>query len=178
MRPELMSNSKAVAKHGPYKDSVEFNKAFAELYPLIRPTPNVRESAETMIARMAPMFRARGIDSAKAYDTAMKAIDPTMDRTILFNAFRAEFSAEEMRSLVAFFKTPVGQHYLEVEPPILMARTREIQEGIAQTIYRSLEPMMRTAAAKEPHGAPPHPRPLPPAVQAQTPDTRIPVRPK
>lgn len=164
MHPGMMPNMHPVVNHGPYKDSVEFKKAFEELYPLIRPTPNVRESAEAMLSHMGPMLRTRGIDSAKAYDTAMKALDPNLDRTILFNAYRAEFSAEEMKSLVAFFKTPVGQHYLEVEGQIVMARTREIQEGVAQTVYRALEPMMRAAAPKPDHSAPsqhPHP-PVPP----------------
>src|SRR5665213_2221018 len=158
------------APHGPYKDSVQFKAAFEELYPYIRPTPNVKERAKTMLGRMGPMLRARGIDSAIAYDTAMKAIDPTMDKQILFDAYRAEFSAEELKPLTTFFKTPAGKHYLEVEDRVSPARNGEIDRSIAQTIYHAIQPMMKPmqppqgGMPRPPVGPMTHPVPLPPAA--------------
>ncbi len=145
-----------------YKDSAEFNKVFAELYPLIKPTPNPRERAEAMLSHLGMQFRARGIDSAKAYDTAMKAIDPNMDREILYDAYRKEFTAQELKSLVNFFKMPVGTHYLEVEGSLFAARNSMIQEAVARKVFEAIMPMM-TKAAENARKAQPIPAPLAPA---------------
>ncbi len=168
MRP--MEDLQAPPKHGPYKDSVQFKAEFNALYPLIRPTPNVRERAETMLGRMGPMFRARGIDSVKARDTAMNAIDPAMDKKLLFDAYRAEFSASELKPLAAFFKTPAGQHFLEVEGRLFLARNGEIDQYIARTIYRAIMPMMKPMPPR-PEGVMP---PAPPPSKKETPDNLIP----
>ncbi len=166
MQPPVQPQMLTATQHGPYKDSAAFNAAFAELYPLIRPTPNVRETAEQMLSRMGPVFKIRHIDSTQAFDTAMQAIDPNMDKKILFDAYRAQFSATEIKELAHFFKTPVGRHYLEVELPLAFARTNELQQQIAQTIYRALAPMMKTAAEKRSE-AKPEPPSLHPPVKAQ-----------
>jgi len=165
-----MRNFHAPVTHGPYKDSVEFKTEFDVLYPLIRSTPNVRERAAMMFARMAPMLKARGIDSAKAYDTAMKAIDPMMDKTMLFEAYRAEFSADELKPLAAFFKTPAGKHYLEVEPQLAAARNGDLDRYIARTMYTSILPMMKPMPPR-PEGVMP---PAPPPSKKETPDNLIP----
>src|ERR1700733_7068311 len=109
-----------------YADSVQFKAQFKELLPLIRPTPTVQERAEKMFARMAPMFKTRGVDSAKAYDTVMKSIDKSKDEEILFDAYREAFSAEELKTVTTFFKSPAGKHYLEVEGKLSDARGRLI----------------------------------------------------
>ena len=142
-----------------YKDSVQFKKEFKELYPLIKPTPNVRERTETAFERMSRSFKPRGIDSAKAYDSVMKHLDPTMDEKILFDAYRAEFSAEELKSLVAFFKTPAGKHYLEVQPRLLAAHG-QIDQYVMHTINQVIMPMskpMQRPTGAPPRGMPPHP---------------------
>ena len=165
-----MEDLQAPPKHGPYKDSVQFKAEFNALYPLIRPTPNVRERAEAMLGRMGPMFRARGIDSVKARDTAMNAIDPAMDKKLLFDAYRAEFSASELKPLAAFFKTPAGKHFLEVEGRLFLARNGEIDQYIARTIYRAIMPMMKPMPPR-PEGVMP---PAPPPSKKETPDNLIP----
>ena len=153
-----MPHGQKAPPHGPYKDSVQFKTEFDALYPLIRPTPDVRERAKIMLARMTPMLKSRGIDSATAYDTAMKALDPMADKRILFDAYRAEFSAEELKPLAAFFKTPAGKHYLEVETPLVAARDRDIEQYIAQTMYRAITPMMKPMPTHP--GEPMPPRPM------------------
>gem|GEM_PF-3118210 len=159
-----MRDAQPPVKHGPFKDSVEFKTEFNALYPLIRPTPNVRERAQVMLTRMSPMFKSRGMDSARAYDSAMKSLDLSMDEKILFDAYRAEFSAEELKSLAAFFKTPAGKHYLEVEPRLVNARTTEIDQYIARTVYHSLMPMMPPSQGMPHHRGmiPPNPNIAPP----------------
>jgi hypothetical protein len=124
-----------------YPDSTAFNAAFKELFPLIRPTPTIKERAETMLGHMGHLFQARQIDSAKAYDSVMKVIDHSMDEKILFNAYRLQFTAEELKSMIAFFKTPAGKHYLEVESRLVSARNGEIDQYVNKTVNRTVMPM-------------------------------------
>ncbi|SRR5581483_2032596 len=131
------------AHHEVYKDSAQFKAAFKELYPLIKPTPNVRERTQMMFERMSRMFKARDIDSAAAYDSVMKALDPNMDEKLLFDAYRAQFSAEELKALTAFFKTPAGKHYLEVGSRLQMASGSELDQYISRTIAMAIRPMMK-----------------------------------
>jgi Uncharacterized protein conserved in bacteria (DUF2059) len=163
----MMHDAPAPVKHGPYKDSVQFKEDFKELYPFIRPTPNVKERAQTMIGKMAPMLKSRGIDSVKAYDTAMKALDLSIDEKLLFDAYRAEFSADELKPLATFFKTPVGKHYLEVEAHLVAARSTAIDQYIAGTIYHSVMPMMKPGGGP---GMQPHPGMGQPPIPGQNPN--------
>jgi len=149
MMPPSRDRKPAIA----YPDSVQFNATFKELYPLIRPTPTVQERAETVFTRNLRMFKSRGVDSAKAYDTAMAAIDKSRDQKILFKAYREAFTAEELKSMVAFFKTPAGKHYLEVESKMLDARTKSIDIYVQQTIGSAVAPMEKPVERK------PRPRP-------------------
>jgi hypothetical protein len=127
-----------------YPDSTAFNVAFKELYPLIKPTPNIKERAGTMMSHMGPGFHARGVDSAKAYDSVMKNIDPDMDEKILFKAYRAEFKADELKPLIAFLKTPSGKHFLEVESKLYVARTMEIDQYVRVAVQKIIAPMGKT----------------------------------
>lgn len=150
-----------------YPDSVAFKAEFKELYPLIKPTPDIHERAETMFQRMSRMFKARGIDSAVAYDSVMKALNPAKEEEILYDAYRANFSAEELKAIVEFFKTPAGKHYLEVENAMMMARNTDIDRYVNQTIQRTIMPMAKPVAPAPggpQSGMPPMPphHPLPP----------------
>jgi hypothetical protein len=124
-----------------YPDSTAFNAAFKELYAIIKPTPTIKERAETMIEHMSHMFQARGIDSVAAYDSVMKALDLNKDEKILFIAYRAQFTAEEIKAMIPFFKTPTGKHYLEVESHLVTARNGEINQYVNQTVNNALRPM-------------------------------------
>ncbi|MDP4200225.1 MAG: DUF2059 domain-containing protein [Bacteroidota bacterium] len=130
-------------KAPPQSDSVKFKAAFKELYPLIRVTPTIKERAEAQLQRMSRMFKMQGIDSAHAVDSVMLALNPNEDETILFNAYRENFTADELKSLVAFFKTPSGKHYLEIEPRLVGARSGQIEQYIQRTINTVIMPMRK-----------------------------------
>ncbi len=124
-----------------YPDSVAFNAEFKELYPLVKATPTVKERAETMLAHMGTMYAKQGIDSAKAYDSVMKNLDFEKDKLLLFNAYRAQFSAEELKPIIAFYKTPTGKHYLEVESYLYSARVGQIDQYVRGNVYGVLKRM-------------------------------------
>ncbi len=157
-----------------YPDSAAFQTEFNELYVLIKPTPDIQERTETSLRRMSQRFKAQSIDSATAYDSVKKAIDPSMDQKILFNAYRSQFSAEDLKTIVVFFKTPAGKHYLEVENKLFPARNSEIDQYVGRTINKIVMPM----------GKPPTPRPgmgrpgmLPPPNQPGMPPPNQPAPP-
>jgi hypothetical protein len=163
-----------------YPDSAAFQTEFNELYLLIKPTPDIQERTETSLKRMAQMFKTRGIDSAKAYDSVKKAIDPSMDQKILFNAYRSQFSAEELKTIVAFFKTPAGKHYLEVENKLFPARNAEIDQYVGRTVNKVVMPMGKPPAPGAPRPgmgrpgmlpAPNQPMPAPNQPAPPTPPT-------
>ena len=124
-----------------YADSAAFEEAFKELYPLIKPTPTIRERTEIMFDRMVRMYKARGVDSAAAHDSVMKVIDPEMDRKLIYDVYRGAFTAKEISALATFFKSPVGKHYLEVEDRIVEGRTRMIEQYVTRTISSTVMPM-------------------------------------
>jgi hypothetical protein len=140
-----------------YSDSAKFVAAFKELYPSIKQTPGIRERAEQSFQQMSRMFKARGVDSAAAYDSVMKKIDPGMDEKLMFDAYRKEFTADEIKSLTTFVKSPIGKHYLEVEGRLSAARNQTssyIQRTIQSTIQPMMKPIERPAARPGQPGAP------------------------
>jgi hypothetical protein len=81
------------------------------------------------------------VDSAKAYDSVMKNLNPEMDKDILFKTYRAQFSAAELKPMIAFFKTPAGKHYLEVESKLFSARALDIDQYVRAAVQRIIGPM-------------------------------------
>jgi len=157
MRSPFDRNKPAIA----YPDSVQFKAEFKELLPLIRPTPSVAERAETSYLHMWRMLKARGVDSVKGHDTAMAAIDKSQDEKILFNSYREAFTAEELKPIVAFFKTAAGKHYLEVENKLMEGRGPMLDRYIQQTISRAVAPMEKPIERPKPRPGMPGTRPMP-----------------
>jgi hypothetical protein len=142
----------AVAHEAPKGDTAKLKAAFKELYPLIRPTPSIKERTEQALHRMDRMFKMQGVDSAKAWDSVMKAINPSQDEEILYNVYSENFTPEELKSLATFFKTPTGKHYLEVDQR-LSAAHQQTEQYIMRTINMVTAPM-RKPTERRPPGAP------------------------
>ncbi len=175
MHPGRPSMETTVLKAS-YPDSTAFNAEFKELYPLIKPTPNIKERTETMLAHMSNMFKGRGIDSAKAHDSVMKGMDYSMDEKLLFTEYRANFTAEELKTLIPFFKSASGKHYLEVESHLVNARSGAVDSYVNKTVNKIVMPMGKPIEAPsafhkgpprmEKPGMPVPPTPPPPAPEA------------
>ena len=137
----------AVKSTEKYSDSVQFKAEFKELYGLIKASPTVDERTEKIFGSMARMFKARGVDSGEAYSSVMKTIDKSMDEKILYDEYRKDFSAEELKPMIVFFKTPAGRHYLEVEGSLSSARGQAIDGYVRRTIMSAVTPMMKPVEA-------------------------------
>ncbi len=124
-----------------YPDSTAFKAAFKELYPLVKPTPSITERAETILMHSGSLYHNQGVDSVKAHDSVMAILNPHMDDTLLYRAFRAQFTADELKPMIAFFKTPAGKHYLEVESYIISARSGQVDQYVKSNVHYVLSKM-------------------------------------
>lgn len=151
--------------HKPHADSVKFNAAFRELYPIIKPPGSVREHAEAQWAHMWRMYKTRGLDSLVTHDSIMHAIDTNMQYDILYNEYRDQFSAEELQSLVGFFKSAAGKHFLEVEPRLFAARNGALDQYVRSTMNSVTTPMLMSKNMREQGQGMPPPPPMAPNGQ-------------
>jgi len=123
-----------------YADSAAFQKAFAELFPLIRPQATIKDRTMQNFAMNSRRLDLTSQDSLRLLDSVLKTIDASRDEQILFASYRAVFTAEEIKGLAAFLKTPAGKHFLEVEPRLMQARTSEIERYISGVVSKALMP--------------------------------------
>jgi hypothetical protein len=146
-----------------YPDSTAFKAAFKELYPLVKPTPSITERAELILTHSGSLYHNQGVDSIKAHDSVMAILNPHMDDTLLYRAYRAQFTAEELKPIIAFFKTPAGKHYLEVESYTMAARTGQIDQYVKSNVHNVLSKMGKPV--EMPKGMrPPPPGMMPPGM--------------
>jgi hypothetical protein len=141
-------------------DSAKLKAAFKELYSSIRPAQTMKERTDMALRRMDRMFKMQGIDSAKAHDSVMAAINMNQDEALLFNAYADAFTADEIKSLATFFKTPAGKHYLEVEPRLIGAKS-QVDQYIQRTVNMVTMPMRKPVEHKEGTPGAPGMRPRP-----------------
>jgi hypothetical protein len=158
--PALATQRPAAQAQAPKGDTVKLRAAFKELYPLIRPAQSMKERTELALRRMDRMFKMQGVDSAKAHDSVMAAINPNQEEEILYNVYADNFSPDEIKAFAAFFKTPAGKHYLEVENRLTGAR-QQSEQYINRTINLVTAPMRKPREPRDPNapGMPARQRP-------------------
>jgi hypothetical protein len=147
-----------------YPDSTAFNEEFKQLYPLIKPTPSITERAEMILAHSGNLYHNQGVDSVKARDSVMARLNPHMDDTLLYRAYRAQFTAEELKPIIAFFKTPAGKHFLEVESYTMSARTGQIDQYVKSNVHNVLSKMAKPVEMPNGMRKPPAPGSMPPGM--------------
>jgi hypothetical protein len=148
-----MKPSKELMLKDSYADSTEFKKAFDELYAIIKPEESVMQKTDRIFLQQSRTFERAGIDSAKAYDLVVKAVDPKMDREIIYTTYRALLTAEELKGFVAFAKTQPGKKFLEVGNRLLGAADTKIDQTIRKTISNTIAPLRQPVKkASKPNG--------------------------
>lgn len=126
-----------------YPDSVEFKKTFEELYAIIKPTESITERTEKVFKQQSRTFSRNGIDSVKARTAVFAAIDPKMDREVIYTTYRSLLTAEELKSWVAFIKTPGGKKILEVGNRLLSSSESKIDQTIRRTVSNVIAPLRK-----------------------------------
>lgn len=124
-----------------YADSTEFKAAFTELYAIIKPKVTIEERAKKIFDQNVRSFARTGVDSAKAYEAVMKAVDPNLDYEMIFSTYRASLSAEELRGWITFIKTPAGKKILEVGDRLLAADDKLIDSQVRRSVNTAIAPL-------------------------------------
>ncbi len=82
----------------------------------------------------------------------MRAVEEEMSwdkmRPIMLKAFAETFTAEEMKELIKFFNSPVGQTYLEKTPLVQKAMLSSVQ-GLAFSLQKRLDAEIEKFLAAE-----------------------------
>lgn len=141
-----MRPSKEVQPPRQYADSNEFNKAFKEFYPIVQPKVTMQERFEKLFKQQSRSFAKQGVDSARAYEAASKALDPNFDREHIFNSYRAQLTAEELKTLTQFFKTSAGQKFLTSGAKLLAANGLEIEQQLRRVVTTAIAPLRKPVA--------------------------------
>jgi hypothetical protein len=124
-----------------YADSNEFNKAFIELYSIIKPKVTVQERAQSIFLQNARTFARTGVDSVKAHEAVMKAVNPKLDYELIYATYRAQLTAEELSAWVSFIKTPAGRKIMEVGDKLLAADDKLIESQVRRTVNTAIAPL-------------------------------------
>jgi hypothetical protein len=131
-----------------YADSNEFNKAFLELYAVIKPKVTIEERAQKIFLQTARSFARTGVDSATAYEAVMKSVNPKLDYELIYMTYRTQLSAEELQGWVNFLKTPAGKKILEVGDKLLAADDKLIETQVRRSVNTAIAPLRQPKAPK------------------------------
>lgn len=124
-----------------YADSAEFNKAFVELYSIIKPKVSIQERTDKIFTSMARSFDRTGVDSVKAYEAVMKGVDPKLDHELIYTTYRSQLTAEELKGWIAFLKTPAGKKVLAVGEKLLAADDKQIDSQVRRNVNTAIAPL-------------------------------------
>jgi hypothetical protein len=126
-----------------YADSTEFNKAFLELYTIIKPKVTIEERAQKAFAQSSRSFARTGVDSAMAYEAVMKTVNPKLDYELIYTTYRSQLTADELKGWVAFLKTPAGKKILDVGDKLLDADDKLIETQVRRSINTAIAPLRK-----------------------------------
>lgn len=138
-----LKSSRELQLEPSYKDSAEFQKIFQELYPAIAPEKPLTTRVEKLFLQQSRGFSRQGIDSTKAYEEVMKAIDPKLDSQVIFKTFRALLTAEELRAYKEFMASPLGKKLEQVGPRLFNAATSEVDAHMRRIVMQTLAPLRK-----------------------------------
>ena len=156
LRTDVMKPGRTMETSQPksFADSAEFIKIFKELYPKIKPSLSVHETAEQHFKAISRTFKAQGIDSAEAAKAAFKNLDDSGFYKIYFETYRRNLSAKELKKYVEFINTPEGEHIIQVLPS-LQRTLPDANTYVARTINVNLTPIRQAAREKAEKEQPP-----------------------
>ena len=135
-----------------YPDSVEFNKAFADLYTILKSEETIQQKADKAFKQISRTFSRTGVDSAVAYKAVMAKIDPNMEREIIFRSYRTQMTAEELKDWVAFLRTPTGKKILAVGEKLIGAHDKQVDAQVRRAVNTAVTPLRKAKAAEQREG--------------------------
>lgn len=118
--------------------------AARELVQLLRVTDQMKALLPMILQQLKPAIVQNRPDAEKAYDAIMPiVIDGTMARMteftdIVAGIYARNFSVAEIRDIIAFYRTPSGQAFIDRQPAIVRA-TLAASQQFMQTLAPDLK---------------------------------------
>ena len=170
LTPEMAKQPTGTKEVKKYDDSAEFAKTFKEIYPLIKPKQSVKEQADQYYSRMSRGFAKLEMDSAEMYKMAMTNLDTNASEKLIFDVYRKNLTAKELKAYLTFINSPEGKKVMEVMPQLQRSQS-ETSGYVSKTINANLAPLRQKQMEmmrKE----------MPPQDSVKGPDGKMMARPK
>lgn len=140
MTPDMARKSATSKQVQSYADSAEFAKTFKEVYPLIKPKQSVKEQADQYYSRMSRGFAKLEMDSAEMYKMAMTNLDTNASEKLIFDVYRKNLTAKELKAYLTFIKSAEGKKIIEVMPQLQRSQS-ETNGYVSKTVNANLAPL-------------------------------------
>lgn len=140
LAPDATKKSSATKTPKSYEDSAEFAKTFKEAYPLIKPKQSIKEMADQQYVRLSRGLTKVEMDSAQMYKMAMTNLDTNAGEKIMFDIYRKNLSAKELKVYLNFIKSTEGKKIIEVMPQLQRSQS-EVNGYALKTLNTNLAPL-------------------------------------
>ncbi|HEY6170681.1 MAG TPA: DUF2059 domain-containing protein [Candidatus Kapabacteria bacterium] len=140
LTPSATKKAPATTTPRSFEDSAEFAKTFKELYPLVKPKQSIKEIADQQYTRLSRGFTKVDMDSAQMYKMAMTNLDTNAGEKIIFDIYRKNLSAKELKGYLNFLKTAEGKKIVEVMPQLQRSQA-EVNGYALKTLNTNLAPI-------------------------------------
>ncbi len=168
----LLSPSAALAQATP-----ESSRAATELVELLTPQAQAKANLDRQLAEMRqgagiraafgnnPRFRMEAAKNQPAFNASLArmgamqadALGPiladmqTASRQLTIETYAKTYSADELRQILAFFRSPAGAKWVRQQPQVTMEVNRALQQRFAQRLesaQKAVQPRVEAELAK------------------------------
>jgi len=110
------------------------------------------QSASSMDA--TPEAKERQLKMREAMNAEIKAlVNWDTIKPVFISIYSDTFTPEELQGMIAFYKTPIGQKWLEKQPQLQMATMQRMQSIMAEAQPKMQEALKRAMQAEVPKEA-------------------------
>ncbi len=127
-----------------------------ELLTLLKVDKQMEQSMNAMRAMMMKSFPMKGDEAQRAADKSFAMVSREFSWEKLKGHFAQiyseVFTPEEINGLIAFYKSPIGQSFLEKQP-LLMEKTMEVTQKKLAELMPKLQAEIQADLSKDKAGA-------------------------
>lgn len=145
--------------------SPEVNALAEELLVLFEVDKNMSATLEQIVAMQEQMLDAspslNAEQKAKALEAAKVSMAETFDflswdriKPLFIEIYAENFTADELKGMIAFFQSPVGKTWIEKQPAIQIATMQKMQTLMLEVQPKIQEAVKKLMAAPSPTPAP------------------------
>jgi len=129
-----------------------------ELLTLLQVEKGMNESLAQVTKMQDQLLQGLSPEMKAKQQEAMKAtmgegfMSWSSIRPMFVEIYASTFTAEELQGMIAFFKTPIGQKWIEKQPEVQSKSMQKMQELVMQAQPKIMETLMKIYQNKAPAG--------------------------